>query len=342
MKLSAGKYWGMRRLADGNGRWKMIAIDQRPPIMIPVAAKRGLADAPYEDVAQVKQVITRALAPHASAMLLDPNYAYPRCIGHVPARVGVCLSLEHHITDETAGGRLSNTIPGWSVAKIRRIGGDAVKLLVWYRPDAPAAVRERQQAFVRRIGAECVAHDIVLLLELLIYSLPGDSAAPAGAARSQLVLDSMRDFADPGYGVDIYKLEPPAMIAGVPDPRGPEAGPVQRLYERLGAMTTRPWVLLSAGASAADFERSLTYAYRAGASGYLCGRAIWQEAFENFPDMVKMQRALAEEAVPYLHRINGLTDELARPWHEHPAFVGGVELGGDGPAFAETYASENY
>jgi len=319
----------------------MIAIDQRGPIMIPVAAKRGLAEAPYEDVAEVKQVITRALAPHASAMLLDPNYAYARCIGHVPARVGVCLSLEHHITDETAGGRRSDTIPDWSVAKIRRIGGDAVKLLVWYRPDAPAAVREHQQAFVRRIGAECRAHDIVLLLELLVYPLPGEPAAPLDAARSQLVLDAMRDFADPGYGVDIYKLEPPAMIAGVPDPHGPDAGPVQRLYERLGAMATRPWVLLSAGASAADFERSLTYAYRAGASGYLCGRAIWHKAFENFPDMVKMQRVLADEAVPYLHRINALTDELALPWHKHEAMVGGVQLDGDGPAFAEAYPSGN-
>ena len=31
LKLSPGKLWGMRRLADANGRWKMIAIDQRTP-----------------------------------------------------------------------------------------------------------------------------------------------------------------------------------------------------------------------------------------------------------------------------------------------------------------------
>ena len=339
MKLSAGKYWGMRRLADAKGRWKMVAIDQRGPIMVPVAARRGVAEAPYEDVAAVKVAVTRQLAPHATAMLLDPNFAYPRCIQHVPTQVGVCLSLEHHVTDDRDGARRSAVIPDWSVAKIRRIGGDAVKLLVWYRPDAPQAVCDHQQAFVRRIGQECREHDIVLLLELLIYALPGESAAQLEAARSRLVLDSMRDFADPSYGVDIYKLEPPAMLAAVPDPDGMAAAPVQRLYEQLGAMTTRPWVLLSAGASAADFERSLTYAYRAGASGYLCGRAIWHKAFEAFPDMAAMERALAEQSVPYLHRLNALTDRMATPWPRHPGLADGVELDGDGPAFASGYAA---
>jgi len=40
LKLSPGKLWGMRRLADANGRWKMIAIDQRTPLMGPVAQKK--------------------------------------------------------------------------------------------------------------------------------------------------------------------------------------------------------------------------------------------------------------------------------------------------------------
>ena len=39
--LSAGKYWGMRRMADAQGRFKMTAVDQRPPIKNPIKAKRG-------------------------------------------------------------------------------------------------------------------------------------------------------------------------------------------------------------------------------------------------------------------------------------------------------------
>ena len=32
MKLSAGKWLGLRRLADESGLFKIVAVDQRPPI----------------------------------------------------------------------------------------------------------------------------------------------------------------------------------------------------------------------------------------------------------------------------------------------------------------------
>jgi tagatose 1,6-diphosphate aldolase len=337
--LSAGKLWGLRRLADAGGRWKMIAIDQRTPLMAPIARIRGAAEAPYEDVAAVKVAITKQLSPLASAMLLDPNFAYPRCAGAMSPRTGLILSLEHHLTQDSAQGRRSDVIPHWSAQQIRRIGGDAVKLLVWYRPDADAAVLQHQQDFVRRIGAECRAQDIVLLLELLVYPLASDAPGYLDAHRTQLVQDSMRDFADPAYGVDIYKLEPPAMLRDVPDPEGPQAGAVQQAYNRLGALTTRPWVLLSAAAGPADFARSLTYAYRARASGYLCGRAIWQNAFEQFPDLAAMQRELAGASSTFVQGINELTDRLATPWTMHAGWQGGVTMAGDGPSFTPQYAN---
>lgn len=335
--VSAGKWWGMRRLADEAGRWKMVAIDQRTPLMAPIARLRGTAEAPYEDLAAVKVAVTAALSPLASALLVDPNFGYPRCAAAMSPRTGLVLSLEHHVTQDGPEGRRSDVIPGFSAGAIRRMGGDAVKLLVWYRPDADAAVRRHQQDFVRRIGADCRAHDIVLLLELLVYPLASDAPGQLEAQRSTLVLDSLRDFAAPEFGVDIYKLEPPAQLRDVPDPDGPQAAAVQALYDRLGALTTRPWVLLSAAAGPADFERSLTYACRAGASGYLCGRAIWQQAFERFPDLGAMRAELAGAASDYVRRINALTDRLATPWTRHPGWGGDVALDGDGPAFVAHY-----
>ena len=32
MQISAGKLRGLRRLSDANGRFKMVAVDQRPPL----------------------------------------------------------------------------------------------------------------------------------------------------------------------------------------------------------------------------------------------------------------------------------------------------------------------
>ena len=337
MPLSAGKYLGLRRLADAHGRFKMVAIDQRTPLFGPIAAKRGTADAPYEDVVAVKERLAERLSPKASAMLLDPIYAFPRVLPIMDVRPGLMLSLEHSRVEDTPKGKLSRVIPGWSVEEIRRAGADAVKVLVWYRHDADPAVKRHQQDFVRAAGEACARFDIVHLLEILIYPLAGESAEQVAGRRSELVLGAVADFADPAFGVDIYKLEAPGRLHAVPDPHGPEADAQQARYDRMAGLVPKPWVLLSAGAGAEDFRRSLTYAYRAGASGYLSGRAIWQTAFAQFPDLAAMDRTLVAEAMPYLDEINGLTDRMAAPWSGHPGLEGGTAITSAGLSFPEAY-----
>jgi tagatose 1,6-diphosphate aldolase len=72
--------------------------------------------------------------------------------------------------------------------------------------------------------------------------------------------------------------------------------------------------MLSAGATAADFRRALTYALPAGASGFLAGRAIWWQAFQHYPDLVAMATALQADSLPYLRELGALTARLGRPW----------------------------
>ncbi|WP_270934323.1 tagatose 1,6-diphosphate aldolase [Falsiroseomonas oryzae] len=339
MRISPGKLWGMRRLADANGRWKMLAIDQRTPLFGPIAKARGTPAPPFEDVARVKQLLARHLAPLASAVLLDPIHAYARAVPEIPPQKGLILSYEHSVTEDTPQGRKSHPIPHWSVGQIRRIGADAVKVLVWYRPDAPPEIRAHQEAFVRTAGEACRAQDITHLLEVLIYPLPGEAPAALEARREELVIESIRPFTDPSYGVDIFKLEPPGPIGGVPDPDGLQAAPLQRAYDRMAAMLPRPWVMLSAGAGPADFLRSMRYACRAGAAGYLAGRAIWADAFARFPDYDAMAQVLATDARRNLDELNSLTDSLAAAWHAHRAFDGTVRPDIVEGRFPEGYAS---
>jgi tagatose 1,6-diphosphate aldolase len=337
MKMSPGKLWGLRRLADANGFWKMVAIDQRTPMLGPIAKARGTSEAPYDDVARVKSIIARHLAPKASAMLIDPNYGYAATIPHIPPGVGVIHSLEHHVVEDTAGGKKSRMIPDWSAAKIRRIGGDAVKVLVWHRHDASPEAKAHQLAFVEACGKACKEADLVHLLEILIYPLPGEAMPMTAAQRTERAIKAVEDYLDPRFNVDIYKLEPPVPLHDVPDPEGPQAGATQAIYDRLAEKLNRPWVLLSAGAGPEDFARQLVYGYRAGASGYLCGRAIWAEAFARFPDFGEMERLVASHSTAYVDRINALTDKMALPWHKHPGWDGTPEVAIAGPDFAGAY-----
>ncbi len=328
MSISAGKLWGLRRLADDQGRFKMVAADQRPPIKDLVRNARGAEVAEYEDVALVKRLLVEELSPGASAVLLDPHYAYPKAIDAVSPRHGLLLTLEDSVFEETERGRRSFAIDDWSVEKIRRVGADAVKVLAWYRPDAEPGIREHQKEFVARIGEECARYDIPFLFELLVYSFPGDDLHTTGyveqpGKRSDHVLESVATFAAPEFGVDVFKLESPIPAGDVPDPHGEDTGAIdatRAIFEEINRLSPVPWVMLSAGASQAAFERVLTYAFRAGASGFLAGRAIWWEALGAFPDVTAVRQALRSDSLPYLSRINSLADREALPFTRHRAY----------------------
>jgi len=325
MKLSAGKFWGMRRMADASGRFKMTAVDQRPPIKNLIKAKRGMSEAPWEDVASFKEMLIEELQGESSAMLLDPHYAYPRGVTKLQASRGLIVTLEDSIFRETPAGRFSSAIDDWSVEKIKRIGGDAVKVLAWYRPDADPAVCQAQQDFAQRIGEACARYDIPFVFELLVYPLAADQEQTRDyvemkTKHPQLVLDSIRTFAEPKFGVDLFKLESPLAAADVPGVGAPGWEEAQRWFDALGAAAGRPWVMLSAGAGMEEFHRILTHAYRAGASGYLAGRAIWSKAFAHFPDWQAIRDGLRGEACDYMRALNALTDSSASSWSAHSCY----------------------
>jgi tagatose 1,6-diphosphate aldolase len=325
MTLSPGKYRGLARLADRSGRFKMLAADQRPPIEGPIRAARSCDEAPWEDVAEFKRMLVQELQHEASAVLLDPHYAYPASIRLLDPKIGLILTFEDAAFEETPGGRLSQGITDWSVEKIKRAGGDAVKVLAWYRPDADASVIGHQQDFVKRTGEACARFDIPFVLELLVYPLAGDAGqtkeyVEMRAKRADHVLNSVETYTSPDYGVDLFKLESPIAAPEVPGMGNPGWEEAQALFDEMGRLAGIPWVMLSAGASMTDFRKVLTHAYKAGASGYLAGRAIWLEALKAFPDWDEIRRRLRKDAVPYMRDLNALTDEQAPPWHDHPSY----------------------
>lgn len=346
-EITPGKLLGLRRLADQHGRFKMLAVDQRPPIENLVMTKRNAGQAVFDDVAAVKMTLIRKLATGASAVLVDPQYAFPSAIPILPDRIGLLITLEDDRFEETPEGRLSSSIPDWSVAKIRASGGDAVKVLAWYRPDASQRVREHQMEFVRGIGDDCRRLDIPFVFELLLYPFPGEATHTSDyvedpAKRSDHVIESVETFADSSYGIDLFKLESPVPASAVAGPNALQEHRLAASFEELDRAAERPWVVLSAGADPSSFYRILELAFDAGASGYLAGRAIWWEACEpSFPDWDRMEKALETSAVPYMTDINELADNRARPWMTHPVFgEEGPRPPAAGSKFRETYLED--
>ena len=135
----------------------------------------GVIEAPWEEVARFKRLLVETLQAHSTAMLLDPHFAIPYSMDRMSPTKGLIVTLEDSVFQEADSGRLSAVIDDWSVAKIKRMGGDAVKVLAWYRPDAGVSVLQAQQDYIKRIGEDCARHDIPFLFELLVYPLASDA-----------------------------------------------------------------------------------------------------------------------------------------------------------------------
>jgi tagatose 1,6-diphosphate aldolase len=174
----------------------------------------------------------------------------------------------------------------WSVRRVKEAGADCVKILLHYTPFERPEINHIKFAWTERIGDECRAQDIPFVLELLGYDLEGKEKSLAYAKKKpEIVPRSVEEFSKKRYGVDLLKLEVPVhmgYIAGTRFFHGEEAytpAEAQDHLLRIGNLTCKPFVYLSAGVSNAEFIETLEFAAGCGSrfNGVLCGRATWQD-----------------------------------------------------------------
>jgi len=210
------------------------------------------------------------VADLGTAVLLDPEFSAAQAVvaGAIPGNVGLVVALESTGYGGGPAARKSQVLPGWSVEKAKRMGADAVKLLVYYHPDAPTA--SEIEAFIRQIAEECRQHDLCLMLEPLSYSLDATKKL-SSAEKLSVVTGTARRLTI--LGVDVLKAEFPLEIAEDPDENHWAAACAE-----ISAASPVPWIVLSAAVDYATYIRQVEIACRLGASGSAVGRAVWQEA----------------------------------------------------------------
>jgi tagatose 1,6-diphosphate aldolase len=296
--LTIGKLRGLQELTNAQGVFTMLAIDHRGSLRKALDPNLPAQVSP-ETLIDFKLLMTRILAPLASAVLLDPVYGAAQAVGAgvLPGQIGLIVSLEASGYEGEATARRTPLIPGWSVAQIKRMGASAVKLLLYYHPEASTA--RDQEDLVRAVATDCRQHDIPFLLEPMSFSLD-PSGAPKGSVafartRPRIVYDSALHLVP--MGVDVLKAEFPADLQYESDAEA--LSHCRRLTDALRV----PWVLLSAAADYALFRRQVEIACRGGAAGFLVGRAVWQE-------MARLRREEWEEfaAITAADRLRTLCD----------------------------------
>jgi tagatose 1,6-diphosphate aldolase len=331
-QITKGKFEGIQACAGPDGVIAAAAMDQRGSLKKSIGKAMG-REATDEDLSQFKVSVTKMLTPHATALLMDPEYGLPALAVRAP-NCGVLLSYEKTGYDATLKGRLPDLLDEWSAYRLAEQGADAVKILLYYNPFDDERTNRVKHAFIERVGAECQAVDKPFFLEILACDDAYDEKSLDFARlKPKYVAAYMEEFSKAQYGVDVLKVEVPVnmkFVSGTLAFEGGEAAQTReealKLFQEAGEAATKPFIYLSAGVTDDVFRETIELAgeANAGFSGVLCGRATWQDgvAVYGSKGTVALETWLAGRGVENIETLNAIVHSKARPWY---AIYGGLE-----------------
>ena len=288
MKITPGKIKGMEAVANNRGVIAAAAMDQRGSLRNMIAKEKGVDKKEINNdmMSEFKESVVRILTPHASAILLDPEFGL-RAARARAKNAGLLLAYEESGYDNTKPGRLPDLLPDYSARRLMEAGADCVKILLYYSSADAPHINDAKHAWVERIGDECRGNDVPFFLEFVTYEEGVDEKSIEFARKKpDFVIRAMEEFSRDRYGVDVLKVEIPvnmAYVAGSRACKGESAytrDQAKDLFRRAASVAKKPFIYLSAGVSNEVFSETLELASETGVnfSGVLCGRATWKDA----------------------------------------------------------------
>ena len=309
-RLSIGKIRGLQQIANSNGILAMCAMDHRGSLRSMINEEHP-GKVNYEEMVERKLELCSTLAKYASAVLLDPIYGAAQCISHsaLPNNTGLLVSIEATGYGGEKEYRVTRLLEGWSVEKIKRMGASAVKILVYYRPDL-TELASQQLNTVNMVASDCIKYDLPFLVEPKSYPIGDEinNSQQFAALKEQLVIQTAREVT--ALPIDVLKAEFPADLHYKKD-----RTELTELCRQLDRSSQVPWVILSAGVDFELFCQQVEIACQAGASGFLGGRAIWQEAMR-IDDARGRVQYLSTVAADRLKRLTEIANRYAVPWYQ--------------------------
>jgi tagatose 1,6-diphosphate aldolase len=337
IKMSKGKFAGINKVADQKGVIAAVAIDQRGSLQKAIAKAKG-SPATGADMTEFKLLVSETLTPHASAILLDPEFGLPA----VKARAkntGVLLAYEKTGYDAAVKGRLPDLLPEWSVRRLAAEGADVIKILLYYDADDDPQVNTVKHAFIERVGAECQALDLPFFLEPICYSdaIGDEKSLEFARVKPSKVTRYMQEFSKPQYSVDVLKVEVPVNMRYVTGTRANPDGQAaytreeaKEHFRKAAAVSRLPFIYLSAGVSDEIFRETLELAAEAGTafSGVLCGRATWQDGIPAYGQggSSALRAWLNDRGVQNVQALNQVLAKGAKPWWDFYGGKGNIEV----------------
>jgi tagatose-1,6-bisphosphate aldolase len=266
---------------------------------------------PAARLTEIKLSIVKLISPFATAVLLDPIYSLGQVIAQraLPPTTAFLSAIEEQGYLGDPYGRQTTMLEGWSIEKAKMLGASGVKVLLFYHPGAGQAA-DIQEQLVTRLLVECSRFDIPMFLEPIVYSLHPNvskNSAEFAAERRTTMVETVRRLG--ALKPDVLKLEFPVDCNFEKD-----EALWQDACAELNEASPVPWTLLSGGDSFEAFQKQLRVACQNGCSGFLVGRALWQEAVHLEGN--ERQEFLNNEATHRWQLLHTIAETYAHPWYE--------------------------
>lgn len=265
-------------LTNENGYIKIAAFDHRDSLLKLVTKER---------MSEFKALCARLFSPFSTAILVDPEYGQESIQIAKTQNKGVLLGREESGYTDTEQGRNTVLYENFTSAKLKEMGATAIKLLVYFNPDAKNA--NDQIEIVKKVYEETKAVDLPFLVEPITYPVDGHYYHRGDAIIKTVV--ALKNYCD------ILKLEYPVD----PDVEGVR-GAIPYL-DQISHELSIPWILLSRGMKFENYKKALLLAKDSGCSGYAVGRAVWQE-FSNFQTWEERVKFMETTAVNRMKEIS--------------------------------------
>jgi tagatose 1,6-diphosphate aldolase len=308
-KLSPGKLRGLQQVANARGILTVCAIDHRESLKRELNEKNPEAVS-YRQMVDFKLDLVGVAAPFASAVLLDPIYSAGQAIASsiLPGHTGLLVSAEKTGYSGDSAARITELLPDWSIRKVKKLGASAVKLLLYFRVDLKE-IATKQLDLVDKAANECIEEDIPLLVESVSYPTAEEKDNPVEyfKKKPELVIAAAKKLT--ALPIDILKSEFPADINYEKDETK-----LKSYCQELSQVSRLPWVLLSAGTDFVRFRKEVEIACKGGASGFMAGRALWQEA-TRISSREERLNIFKSQTVSRLKELIQIADKWATPWY---------------------------
>lgn len=275
----------------------MVAMDQRESLRT-MFDEAGAGRPDLDTLIDFKLAVARSLGSLASGFLIDRKMGVDplRKQRILPSTCGLILAVD--VLEQEAGGPVEETDLDEASLAVPGIldGVAALKLLIIWRRDER---REHRVALARRFIDAARARGVLSVLEPVVR--PTAAELDDGWDLNAAIREAARELSP---------LRPSLYKAQVPSAGEGEPAALEDECRALDEAVTGPWVVLSQGVQRERFADAVTAACRAGASGFLAGRALWS-------DVVGQPLGLLEQVSrPRLQRLTEIVDQYARPWWE--------------------------